>query len=162
MKRLCLHTCARFSIKNTICAAARTQDGYGAVIGSEDETLGFFACEIDLYCPAGSTLYVDDGSEGADSCFTISSESVATWDQAYLGCPANTHLLTFSGATFSALGAAVNQAGFNTWIGCQQSSDAMYVTRDWTWVDGGPADNLNCGEDPNAMTCGVWRLGAPG
>ena len=45
------------------------------------------------------------------------------------------------------------------WAGCSQAPDSTAKGQNWTWVDGTPASNLNCGPGNNG--CGLWGFGYP-
>lgn len=114
-----------------------------------------YICEIDLQCPGGWIRYIDDGSEGHDSCLflpKLSARTVATantWATALSSNPIGSHLLTLSSPVYSpnsAMSLALNTTIANhpasfvpdrAWVGCTQSSSSG-----WVWIDGTPASNL--------------------
>ena len=57
----------------------------------------------------------------------------------------------------SALANMVNGfvGGMGNWLGCSQLSGSAYMNRGWSWIDGTPAGNLNCGA-PDERGCGIW------
>ena len=123
-------------------------------------------CERELQvtmCPPGWAYYRDIANTegGRDSCLKVSAH--VTWDGwngALHGCPAGSHLLTVTSSerTIGLMGFAASIAPFPVYIGCSQSPSAFYVQREWSWVDGTPATNLNCGDTPG---CGIWKSGEP-
>jgi hypothetical protein len=103
-------------------------------------------------------LLTDDGSEGQDSCVWLSSDMMSFASSSVDPCPAGSHLLTIKGSTpitglleFT----SVMAGSVEFWVGGFQSHTAAYRNRDWTWVDGTSASNLNCGS-PNALACALW------
>ena len=121
-------------------------------------------------CPVEWILYRDDGTEGHDSCIFLAREltiqaHATTLCQSY--DPA-AHLITFAGANTST-GLYPFTIGTyrlfsppvltEVWVGCQQSPAATNRGQNWTWVDGTPAANINCGN--GADGCGLWRYNAP-
>lgn len=131
-----------------------------------------YTCELDLPCTNGWSLYVDDGSEGTNSCLQIYTSAVTGWALANTGCPVGTHLLSIRGATSSSL-MVHTQAGMGQilgsgrpmWVGCSQSPTATQRARGWSWVDGTPDGNLNCGSGNGGGDCSssvaLWRSGEP-
>lgn len=109
-------------------------------------------------CPAGWSLYADDGSEGSDSCLTTSSSN-PTWPMASRACPSGSHLVTVrsftSGGSTGLLHFLSTETIFNVWMGMSQSLDSVVRNRGWSWVDGTDSVNLNCGA-ANDVGCGVW------
>ena len=124
-------------------------------------------------CPAGWTLYQDvNGAEGKDAClspYTNGGASVGvTWDTANSACATMNptspyHLLTFAytGAVnvssgTDLLSVALRAVGSPTiWVGAVHSASSG-PTSGWSWTDGTPATNLNCG-----VGCDAWVPGAP-
>lgn len=142
---------------------------YGALNDQSQNAFGFpplyTMCETEiqpLKCPAGWAHYLDDGSEGVDSCLWLSTYTVANWKQASVACPAGSHLLTLrSTGPFTLLTYATSlyQVGIaSMYIGCSQPSGAGLALTGWAWVDGTSAANLNCG----STGCGAWATGLPG
>jgi hypothetical protein len=121
-------------------------------------------CEYELTCQSGWTLYVDDGSEGQNSCFRHTPTAVANWAAARSACPTGSHLLTMKASTWSSTGIGSAVASIFTgtlWYGCSQSSTATQKAVGWSWVDGSNAANLNCGTGNGGEGCGVWSPGEP-
>jgi hypothetical protein len=123
-----------------------------------------FICETEVSskCPYGWAYYADvDGSETTDSCLYVSMYKVSTWVQAVASCPSGSHLLTVRGTSTTGLltfaGSLFPSDLF--YIGCSQSSTATTRQSGWSWVDGTPATNLNCGS--GADGCGVWLSSEP-
>lgn len=50
--------------------------------------------EVSPLCPFGWVFYLDDGSEGVNSCVKFSTYVVSNWTMASQSCPAGSHLLT--------------------------------------------------------------------
>ncbi len=108
---------------------------------------------------------MNDGSELSDSCVQLSGSTFSSWTAASVGCPAGSHMLSIrsSPATVGlALFVVANVCtGSGTcFVGGSQSSTALSRNREWAWVDGTDASNLNCGV-PNAVSCGLWLAGGP-
>lgn len=133
-----------------------------------------YMCEIDLQCGQLWTRYVDDGSEGRDSCLTApllnNTRSLAlasTWFSAVNIVPPGSHLLTIRPASRPlALAAAISAIStltssvFWAWCGAVQSGNFTRSTVGWNWIDGTPSDNLNrlnCGQ----AGCDLWYPGYP-
>lgn len=141
-----------------------------------------YICEMDLACPGGWTRYVDDGSEGHDSCLILPLNAssngpalVDTWATTLTSNPLGSHLLTVISPKYSpnsAMALAVNASIVNSghvaalasmwaWVGCTQgpSAPALEPLRGlgWYWIDGTSASNLNCG----ATGCGWWSSAWP-
>lgn len=122
-------------------------------------------CETEVepsLCSAGWAHYLDDGSEGTDSCLQLSSYFVANWAQASTACPSGSHLLTVgsTGPSFTLLTYATSLYDVGTlsmYIGCSQPNTAGSTTSGWSWVDSTSASNLNCG----SAGCGIWNSGQP-
>ena len=111
--------------------------------------------EVSRRCPFGWAFYLDDGSEGEDSCVQLSTFSVASYDEAAALCPAGSHLLTVSGNSDDSMllkYASSLYEGGSFFVGCQQAPNSQEPFQDWGWVDGTSAANLNCGEPG----CGLW------
>lgn len=119
-------------------------------------------------CPNDGTWhwYQDDGTEGHDSCWKSGATSGNWATDRDTKCGPG-HLITFGGSSkFTGLYAAIlyhyrrrddRLLAFS--IGCSQSHAATSTGQNWTWVDGTPASNLNCG--PGSNGCGLWAPGAP-
>lgn len=117
-----------------------------------------------MICASGWTHYEDvDGTEGRDSCLRLTAVNYTYWVDASVNCPVGSHLLTVSS---SSIAGGLPQlvfaivSGAASWLGCSQSSSATWMNGGWSWVDGTPNGNLNCGA-PNAMYCGVWATAEP-
>lgn len=126
-----------------------------------------FVCKMDIQCSRNWTRYVDDGSEGHDSCLSLSGGSTsisasASWTSAMAMIPHGSHALTISSRNFSgasALSSAIRTAvtasgyfGSLAYAGCAQSTSSSGTNTGWYWIDGTPANNLNCG----GTGCGAW------
>lgn len=114
-------------------------------------------------CPPGWTLYEDDGSEGADSCFAELPNDVSLavngfqWRKDACATPAhpNAHLMTVSSrhpASFGGTGLlsrfllSPNTTSFGA-FGCFNSKEAggLRSAGSWAWIDGSAAENLRVG-----------------
>ena len=51
-------------------------------------------------------------------------------------------------------------SGRGNWLGCSQLSGSTHMNRGWSWIDGTPASNMNCGA-PDASGCGIWSIDYP-
>ena len=90
----------------TLCPAGRYSTAIGQVVSSTcaacpagtTSSPGSVACyTAHSMCPNTSWVpWIDDGSEGASSCFTMMSTPSATFASASTGCPPYSHLLTFN------------------------------------------------------------------
>jgi hypothetical protein len=116
-------------------------------------------------CQPSWAHYITDGSELSDSCLQV-SDYFDAWAEASVGCPTGSHMWTLrSFAPTSSTGLHqfvienVNGA-LNGWAGASQSSLATSMNREWAWIDGTNAANLNCGA-ANQIGCGVWTDGEP-
>ncbi len=122
--------------------------------------------EVSPSCPFGWTVYVDDGSEGADSCVMISTGTVSTWAAANASCPAGSHLLTVRSASTAAgllpfATSLYRGAGQLVYVGCFQDAAALSRASGWAWIDGTDASNLNCGTGSGGDGCGLWNASQP-
>ncbi len=137
--------------------------GYAGKLNDAGSIAQPYACEIDLVCPSGWTLYVDNGSEGKNSCLMASSGTFASWSAATSACPSNSHLVSIGASVFSSgLPAALTSIATDSpWYGCSQASTATQRGAGWTWVDGTSALNINCGSGAGGEGCGVWAVGEP-
>lgn len=129
-----------------------------------------YVCEqeqIASYCPVGWTYYNDVlGYEGHDSCLKMSTTTLSNWTTGMLTCPPGSHALTIKGSSTSygllpfamALAAQSNNVIF---FGCSQSSTATTRAAGWSWLDGTPASNLNCGNGLGGGGCGIWGANQP-
>ena len=111
--------------------------------------------------------YRDDGTEGRDSCFKVYSLVSAYPDavQVCANAAAGAHLITFRGFTkskglFYSVLSTIQGRTNKLWAGCTQLSPAITRSQGWSWVDGTPSNNLNCG---GLFPCDtyLWQLGAP-
>ena len=131
---------------------------------SATSTTSRYICETEVSskCPFGWAFYLDDGSEGYDSCLQLSTYVVTTWAQAAAGCPSGSHLLTVKGASSTSgllpFAASLFNGGY-FFIGCSQSASATSRGQGWSWVDSTDASNLNCGIGANG--CALWKSGEP-
>ena len=127
-----------------------------------NDVAGTLVCETEIstsLCPLGWAYYRDVlGLEaGRDSCVRISDRPVETgFAEALIGCPPGSHMLTVGSDTRETglLRFAMSITPVSIYIGCRQT-DGTAMARGWSWVDGTPAYNLNCG-DGNEHACGVW------
>ena len=124
-------------------------------------------------CPTGSsdawTWYIDDGTEGFDSCFLLSSATSGSLTGAAALCPPGSHLITFGGSekssglfysVISTYQGVMSGSGVTPWVGCKQSIAAARVGEGWSWIDGTDSTNLNC--DVNGWSgCNLWNSFAP-
>lgn len=113
-------------------------------------------CEIDLTCWNGWSYYTDtSGTEGRDSCYRGIAATPPTWTVAQSICPIRSHLLTSASTSESTGLIAHHLTSIYSWhlVGCSQSPTATLKTTGWSWVDGTPSTNLNCG----SSGCGVWQ-----
>ncbi len=117
-------------------------------------------------CPPGWMLYTTDGSETSDSCLQFVS-GLATWSEAVAACPTGSHMLTLRSSDKSSSTGLHNFTVTNlhstnspAWLGMSQSSLASFRNRDWAWIDGTDASNLNCGTT-NEVNCGAWATSQP-
>lgn len=136
-----------------------------------------FMCEIDLQCPGRWIRYVDDGSEGHDSCLTVGLSpytqfngllsypgNFGSWLSAVNSAPPGSHLITVrssshSFALNSAIAAAAAGSGtvaYLAWTGAVQSVNAADFGTGWSWMDGTPSANLNCDNTGTAAGCDLW------
>ena len=147
----------------------------GSVVGHgsylDDAFLGqtaYALCETEVSssCPPGWVFYLDDGSEGTDSCVLISATTASTWAAANASCPIGSHLLTVRSAS-SAVGllpfatSLYHGAGQLVYVGCFQDAAALSRAGSWSWVDGTDASNLNCGDGSGGNGCGLWNASQP-
>lgn len=128
--------------------------------------------EVSSRCLSGWVYYQDvSGQEGYDSCLFFSTYTVSSFAVAAASCPTGSHLLTIGAGqvafndTTSVKGALIRfamsmSAGRMVFIGCSQSATATSKTAGWSWVDGTPAGNLNCGGG-GTKGCGVWASNQP-
>lgn len=143
------------------CLAGSTlfiNDATGTISGS---AASLCEQEIGSLCPPGWLYYKDDGTEGTDSCIQRYPVVGGNWNRAM--CGFGSHLVTFRGSSkTSGLSALVTASGTgSSWLGCVQSGSSSQVARGWTWVDGTPADNLNCGTETGGSGCGLWSASEP-
>jgi hypothetical protein len=125
---------------------------------------GICEMEVSSKCERGWTFYKDSGTEGADSCLYVSSYRVSSWAEANASCPSGSHLLTISSSSNSTGLSVFAGSLFRTsfaYIGCYQSPSATQRAQGWSWVDGTPAANLNCGSGSGGGGCGVWGADEP-
>lgn len=133
------------------------------------DTFTRYMCEIDLACSNGWYLYTDtDGSEGKNSCVDLVLNAGVAWSGALTSCKYSTHLLTMNTMGAGTAGLPGYILSLNSlssmWVGCSQSASASQRARGWTWVDGTPDGNLNCGDGsgyPNVPTATIWASGEP-
>ena len=124
-------------------------------------------CEIEVssQCPSGWVHYVDDGSEGLNSCLYLSRHWATSWSEANTACStlaAGAHLATVlgTGQTTKLMAFVASLApGVSVYMGCSQSPSATQRGAGWSWVDGTNAANLNCGSGNGGEGCGVWNAG---
>lgn len=120
--------------------------------------------EVSPSCPVGWAYYIDDGSEGHDSCLQVSVYTVSSWSQANSSCPTGSHLLTVesTGSELSSkllrFASSLFYAG-PAYIGCYQLSTATTPGSNWNWIDTTSPSNINCGSGMNG--CGLWGSGEP-
>lgn len=122
-----------------------------------------YVCEIDLPCTNGWSLYTDDGSEGADSCVHSGTYfSSGVWSDGRALCPKGAHSPTFGGPLGSEglpLFTAQLYSALYVYMGCLQDATATQRARGWSWADGTPDFNLNCGTGAGGDGCGMWAAG---
>lgn len=116
------------------------------------------------HCPAGWTLYADDGTEGGSSCVLATSTNVY-WSTAITGCPSGSHLLTLktsnpAGTFPTFLKTLVSFSSMRYWLGGSQAYGQPYRNVGWSWIDGTNPANLNCGAG-NAIGCNLWYAPDP-
>ena len=130
-----------------------------------DESVTQYACEIDLECESGWTRYVDNGSEGQDSCVwnPAPGEPTTSWSAAANTCPSGSHLASIMDTEGITNGLAqvvlTLSEGSWTFVGCLQDSATSSIGTGWYWADGTPADNLLC--DDYQTGCGIWAANQP-
>lgn len=125
-----------------------------------------YACEVDLPCSSGWSLYVDDGSEGRDSCVKTENVTSQQWSDAAAACPTTSHMLSVTSAqgmlvTTGLMPFVGNALTAPAYVGCSQDSGATQVNAGWSWADGTNASNLNCVGGVAGTPCGVWGTGQP-
>jgi hypothetical protein len=139
------------------CGQAGSSNGIYDVSGALVQK---FVCEKEIsttLCPPGFAFYQDRGTEGHHSCLFVTN-AAASYSAVAALCPTGTHLLTIgSSSKFAGLEAFAGSITTSSFVGCSQSSTANLAGTGWSWVDGTPADNLNCG----TAGCGVWNTGEP-
>lgn len=128
-----------------------------------------YGCEVEVsaLCPAGWAHYTDfTGSEGRDSCVKLSGSTVGSWSSAMAACPPGSHALSIgsSNRTYGLLAFATSlaaQSSYSIYYGCSQAPGSSQRSRGWSWVDGTPAGNLNCGNGSGGDGCGIWAPQQP-
>jgi hypothetical protein len=148
--------------KADYCGLAGTNNG---VYDTNGTAVQKFVCEKEFSltrCPPGFSFYQDRGNtEGQQSCLFVTAAAASYTAVAAL-CPPGTHLLTIGSSSKSsglqAFAGSITTAAF---IGCSQASTATSRGSGWSWVDGTPSTNLNCGSGSGAEGCGVWNAGEP-
>jgi hypothetical protein len=149
--------CAPSTPFSTVGAVACT-----ACTGLCNSTFGRFPCKDSSWA-----LWWDAaGVEGAHSCLKFFGATPSVWAAANASCVnegAGSHLvtsrqtaqLTVSGTDLMSVAFGMTGRSEQTLVGAYRVGTAPLFG--WTWVDGTPAANLNCG----SMGCNLWGSSGP-
>lgn len=119
-------------------------------------------CYFGGQCPAGWTVYRDNGVEGHDSCLMYNS-TVVPFATASAFCPSGSHLVTVKAANTS-ISLLYNSilllsnfyvSSTKVWLGATQARLQPYKNYGWSWIDGTNATNLYNGVN-NVTAYGLW------